>query len=240
MNELKIFENPEFGKMRTLAIDGEPWIVGRDAAMMLGYAKPENAVSVHVDEEDKTSTLIQGSGSNYKSKTVIINESGLYSLILSSRLPGAKRFKRRETSDVIPSIRKNGVYATPETVEHLLGDPDFAIQTFTALKEEREKRMALELENARQKTAIAVMEPKADYHDIILQCKDLVPISVIAKDYGWSAIRMNKYLHEKGVQYKRGDTWVLYQKYAECGYTGTKTHEFKDDYDCSHAKIQTY
>ena len=240
MNELKIFENPEFGKMRTLAIDGEPWIVGRDAAMMLGYAKPENAVSVHVDEEDKTSTLIQGSGSNYKSKTVIINESGLYSLILSSRLPGAKRFKRWVTSEVIPSIRKNGVYATPETVEHLLGDPDFAIQTFTALKEEREKRMALELENARQKTAIAVMEPKADYHDIILQCKDLVPISVIAKDYGWSAIRMNKYLHEKGVQYKRGDTWVLYQKYAECGYTGTKTHEFKDDYDCSHAKIQTY
>ena len=106
MNELKIFNSPEFGQGRTLTIDGEPWFVGKDVATALGYAKPENAVANHVDPEDKTSTLIQGSGSNYKSKATLINESGLYSLVLSSKLPTAKQFKHWVTSDVLPTIRK--------------------------------------------------------------------------------------------------------------------------------------
>lgn len=110
--QIKVFNNTEFGNIRTLEIDGEPWFVGKDVATALGYAKPENAVSNHVDSEDKTSTLIQGSGSNYKSKAIIINESGLYSLILGSKLDGAKRFKRWVTSEVLPAIRKTGAYAT--------------------------------------------------------------------------------------------------------------------------------
>lgn len=111
--EVTVFKNlvhPEFGELRTVEIDGEPWFVGKDVAAALGYKKPENAIANHVSDEDKTSTLIQGSGSNYKSKATIINESGLYSLILSSKLPSAKEFKHWVTSEVLPSIRKNGAY----------------------------------------------------------------------------------------------------------------------------------
>lgn len=111
-NNIKVFESKEFGEIRTVTIDSEPWFVGKDVAMALGYAKPENAIATHVDEEDKTTTLIQGTGSNYKSKTVIINESGLYSLIMSSKLSNAKAFKRWVTSEVLPSIRKHGGYIT--------------------------------------------------------------------------------------------------------------------------------
>ena len=112
-SEVTVFKNlvhPEFGELRTVEIDGEPWFVGKDVAVALGYKKPENAIANHVSDEDKTSTLIQGSGSNYKSKATIINESGLYSLILSSKLPSAKEFKHWVTSEVLPSIRKNGAY----------------------------------------------------------------------------------------------------------------------------------
>lgn len=105
MQTNKIFEHPEFGKVRTVMIDGEPWFVGRDIAIALGYAKPENALSIHVEQEDKTTTLIQGNGSEYKSKTVIINEPGLYSLVLSSKLPSAKAFKRWITHEVLPILR---------------------------------------------------------------------------------------------------------------------------------------
>lgn len=110
MTVFKNLVHPEFGELRTVEIDGEPWFVGKDVAAALGYKKPENAIANHVSDEDKTSTLIQGSGSNYKSKATIINESGLYSLILSSKLPSAKEFKHWVTSEVLPSIRKNGAY----------------------------------------------------------------------------------------------------------------------------------
>lgn len=111
-NEVQIFENAEFGKVRTIVKDGEPYFIGKDVADILGYAKPENAIATHVDEEDKTSTLIQGTGSNYKSKAIIINESGVYVLIFGSKLPKAKQFKRWVTSEVLPSIRKTGSYNT--------------------------------------------------------------------------------------------------------------------------------
>lgn len=109
-NAIKIFENEEFGSVRTMEINGEPYFVGKDVATILGYVKPENAIANHVDDEDKTTTLIQGTGSNYKSNAVIINESGLYSLILSSKLPKAKEFKHWVTSEILPSIRKTGGY----------------------------------------------------------------------------------------------------------------------------------
>ena len=109
MEEIKIFNHKMFGEIRAMtAENGEVLFVGKDVAKALGYAKPENAIAVHVDKEDKTSTLIQGSGSNYKSKAVLINESGLYSLILSSKLPQAKAFKRWVTAEVLPQIRKTG------------------------------------------------------------------------------------------------------------------------------------
>ena len=111
MNAIQIFESPEFGTIRTMSNEqGEPLFCGKDVAVALGYKKPENAIAVHVEDEDKTSTLIQGSGSNYKSKTTFINESGLYALILSSKLESARRFKHWVTAEVLPAIRKQGGY----------------------------------------------------------------------------------------------------------------------------------
>ena len=107
---IKIFNNAEFGEIRVMLIDDDPWFVGKDIAVALGYAKPENALSAHVDEQDKTTTLIQGDGSNYKSKTTIINESGLYALVLRSRKPEARKFAKWVTSEVLPAIRKTGKY----------------------------------------------------------------------------------------------------------------------------------
>ena len=119
-NELQIFNNSDFGNIRVVENSGEPWFVGKDIATILGYAKPENAIANHVDGEDKTSTLIQGSGSNYKSKAILINESGLYSLIMSSKLPQAKAFKRWVTSEVLPTIRKTGSYKTSTSQQERL------------------------------------------------------------------------------------------------------------------------
>ena len=130
-NKIQTFDSAQFGRLRTLEIDGDPWFVGRDVAAALGYAKPENALIAHVDADDKTTTLIQSSGSNYKSNTTIINESGLYSLIMSSKLPSAKQFKRWVTSEVLPSIRKTGGYSNPNAAQPAAESsrPKFLIQS---------------------------------------------------------------------------------------------------------------
>lgn len=145
-NEIEIFKNEEFGEIRTLLINDEPWFVGKDIAKILGYADSSSAVSKNVDSDDKTTLLLQQDGSNYKSKTTVINESGLYSLILSSKLPTAKKFKKWVTSEVLPSIRKHGAYMTNETLEEALTSPDFLIKLATELKKEKEQRQALEKE----------------------------------------------------------------------------------------------
>ena len=235
MSELQIFKNAELGSVRTLSINGEPYFVGKDVAEILGYTNPSKALADHVDEEDKLnneslSSLGQRGG-------WIINESGLYSLILSSKLPTAKKFKRWVTSEVLPAIRKHGVYA----VNEVLNDPDILIAALTELKAEREKATTLKQTVAIQNQQIIEMKPKASYYDVVLNCKDLVAISVIAKDYGWSANRMNQYLHEKGVQYKQGNKiWLLYQKYAEMGYTNTKTHSYPGRDGSMHTAVHTY
>ena len=240
MNDIKIYENAEFGSVRTLEVNGEPYFVGKDVAEILGYAKPENAVSTHVDDEDKTTTLIQGTGSNYKSKAVIINESGLYSLILSSKLPKAKEFKHWVTSEVLPSIRKHGAYMTDDVLHRAITEPDFLIQLATELKEEQEKRRALESTVAVQSQQITELQPKASYYDVVLNSKDLLSIGKIAKDFGKSAVWLNKWLHEHGIQYKQGEIWLLYQKYAEQGYTSTKTQTYNGDDGAVHTKVHTY
>lgn len=156
MNELQTFTNSKFGSVRTVTIDNDVWFVGKDVATALGYAKPENAISNHVDAEDKTTTLIQGTGSNYKSKAVIINESGLYALILSSKLPTAREFKHWVTSEVLPTIKRHGAYLTPEAAYRAITDPDFIINLATQLKAERRKNDKLASEN--QQLAAAVEE----------------------------------------------------------------------------------
>ena len=152
MNELMIFNNPEFGEIRTVEVNGEPWFVGKDVATALGYGEGKslaNAVANHVDEEDKGVTELMTPGGNQK--MVIINESGLYSLVLSSKLPGAKKFKRWITAEVIPSIRKLGAYMTPETLEAAIMNPDIMIRLCTVLKEEQDRRKSLEAELDRSK-----------------------------------------------------------------------------------------
>ena len=235
MSELQVFNNAEFGSVRSLMVGGEPYFVGKDVAEILGYQNASKALADHVDEEDKLnneslSSLGQRGG-------WLINESGLYSLILSSRLPGARQFKRWVTSEVLPSIRKHGIYATPITIDHILNDPDLGIRLFTQLKEEREKRAALETTVAVQTQQIAEMNPKATYYDTVLQCKDLVTITRIAKDFRLSAQALNRILAEKKVQFKQGDMWVLYQKYAEKGYTQSKTYTYGTENE--HAKMHT-
>lgn len=237
MSELQIFKNAEFGSVRTIAIDGEPYFVGKDVADILGYANPRKAIIDHVDEEDKTDGVTIRDSIGREQNPVCINESGLYSLILSSKLPTAKKFKRWVTSEVLPAIRRHGIYA----VDEVLNNPDMLIAALTELKEERARTKALMETVAVQNQQIVEMKPKASYYDVVLNCKDLVAISVIAKDYGWSANRMNQYLHEKGVQYKQGNKiWLLYQKYAEMGYTNTKTHSYPVTWLCYLFKVALF
>lgn len=231
--ELQVYKNAEFGSVRTTTIGGQPYFVGKDVASILGYANTRKALIDHVDEEDKGVTKCDTLGG--KQDLIIINESGLYSLILSSKMPKAKKFKRWVTSEVLPAIRKHGMYAT----EELIANPDLAIAAFTALKEEREKNKRLMAAVAVGQQQIAEMKPKATYYDVVLKCKDAVNISVIAKDYGWSGIRMNEYLHKKGIQFKQSDIWLLYQKYASNGYTKTNTHVYEDSKGIKHTKVHT-
>ena len=240
MNEMQIFQNAEFGSVRTADINGVPYFVGKDVAEILGYERSTKATMDHVDEDDRI--LIDGKTQSCFGIELgqrggwLINESGLYSLILSSKMPNARKFKRWVTSEVLPAIRKYGMYATDE----LIANPDLAIAAFTALKEEREKNRLLEQTTAVQKQQIAEMKPKASYYDVVLNCKDLISTSTVAKDYGKSAIWMNRYLHEKGVQFKQSDIWLLYQKYAERGYTSTKTHSYPGNDGIIHTKPHTY
>lgn len=158
---------------------------------------------------------------------IIINESGLYSLIMSSKLDSAKRFKKWVTSVVLPSIRKNGGYVNNQ--ENLSENEIIANALVVAQKilAERENRLN-DAQNiiAVQNQQILEMQPKASYYDIVLQCKNLVPITQIAKDYGWSAHRMNQKLKELGIQYPIRKTWILYDKYAKQGYTQSRTYYY--------------
>ncbi|HBM5886522.1 TPA: phage antirepressor [Enterococcus faecium] len=216
MNTPQIF-NFEQNEVRTVLVNDEPYFVGKDVAEILGYSKPRNAISTHVDEEDKQDAPIQG-GLGGKQKMTIINESGLYSLILKSKLPSAKKFKRWVTSEVLPAIRKHGGYLTPEKVEEALLNPDTIIQLATQLKEERTGRLIAE-----QK--IAEYEPKISYLDSILSSTDSVTISQIAADYGMSPQQMNKLLHKLGVQKKVGNQWLLCKKHMNQGHTKSHTTE---------------
>lgn len=221
MNDITIFNNPEFGEIRTLEIDGQPWFVGKDVAIALGYADTDQALRAHVDNEDKLTRKIDGLGQTRN--MMIINESGLYSLILGSKLESSKKFKHWVTCEVLPSIRKHGAYMTEGTLEQALTSPDFLIQLATKLKEEKEKNSKLVAESSMQKQIIGELKPKADYVNKILDNPGLVTITQIAKDYGMSGQAMNSLLHQLKVQYRTGKQWLLYADYHDKGYTHSKT-----------------
>lgn len=235
MSELQIFKNAEFGSVRTITVEGELYFVGKDVAEILGYSNTRKALADHVDEEDKGVTKCDTPGG--VQDLTVINESGLYSLILSSKMPNAKKFKRWVTSEVLPTIRRHGLYAMDE----VLANPDILINALLELKAERERNANLQAAVAVQNQQMIEMQPKVSYYDVVPNCKDLVAISVIAKDYGWSATKLNQYLQQKGIQYKQGGKiWLLYQKYAEKGYTSTKTHSYPGSDGSTHTKVHTY
>lgn len=221
MKELQIFKNNEFGEIRVLDINGEPWFIGKDVAEVLGYKNGSRDINRHVGEDDRqkyqNGTLESNRG------LTIINESGLYSLILSSKMPSAKKFKKWVTSEVLPTIRKHGMYAT----EELLANPDLLIRVAQELKIEKEKRERLQLENKIKDQQIAELKPKADYTDKILNSKSLVTISQVAKDYGLSGKALNEKLHDLRIQYKQSGQWLLYAKYQDKGYTHSETTDLR-------------
>ena len=213
---VQVFNNSEFGSVRTVTIENEPWFVGKDVAVALGYKEPAKATREKVDPEDRGVSEIDTPGGIQD--VVLINESGLYSLVLSSKLESAQRFKRWITSEVIPSIRKHGGYVY---------DPEkFINENFPSFTEETKKNMILDLYNVNKQLTAKVEEqkPKVTYCDNILNSPALTPITTIAKDYGMSGKKMNQLLSDFGIQYKRGSSWYLYQQYADKGYTQSKTY----------------
>ena len=209
MSELQIFNSEEFGDIRTVTIDNEPWFVGYDVADALGYKNQSDALAKHVAEEDKqvlqksqitTLAFVPNRGFTF------INESGLYALIFSSKLESAKRFKKWVTSEVLPAIRKHGIYATDNVIDNVLNNPDFGIELLTRLKEERAARVEAEKRNA-----------------ILTHVNKTYTMTEIAKELNMrSATQLNKLLAEKKIQYQVNGTWVMYSKYSDLGYEEIK------------------
>lgn len=228
--EVWVFEG---STVRTVQMNGEPWWVLKDVCGVLDISNSRN-ISARLDDDEKGVYLVDTPGG--VQNMTIISESGLYATIMRSDKPQAKPFRKWVTSEVLPAIRKHGMYA----IDDVLNDPDMLINALLELKEERAKAKTLEQTVAVQTQQIAELQPKASYYDKVLECNDLVPISIIAKDYGWSANHMNQVLREKGVQYKQGGKiWLLYQKYAEMGLTSTKTYYYDDSNGHGHVVPHT-
>lgn len=223
MNELQIFDY-ESSKVRVYE-DG--WFVAADVCAILGIVNVSDAIK-KLDEDEKMTLGLTDSHSGNRGgaqSLTLINEPGLYSLIMSSRKPEAKKFKRWVTHEVLPSIRKTGLYA----VDEVLNNPDMLISALEALKKEREEKNKLEMDNAIKTQQIAEMKPKVTYYDVVLQSPSLVKTGVIASDYGMSANKLNTILHDLGVQYKQNDIWLLYAEHRDKGYTQTKTTTYAEN-----------
>ena len=227
MNNLQIFSNEEFGQVRTITINEEVWFVGKDVADILEYTNTAKAIRDHIDEEDKLTERIVLSGQNRE--VIFINESGLYSLILLSKMPNAKKFKHWVTSEVLPSIRKNGVYA----VDELLDNPEAAIKAFTALKEEREKNRMLQEDNER-------MKPHAILGQAITTANTSILVGALAKLLKQNGIetgqrRLFEWLRDNGYLIKqKGSDWNLpTQKSMEMGLFEIKESVHIDGNGCN-------
>lgn len=225
---LEVFQNEEFGAVRAIEEGNKVLFCATDVAKALGYANQRDAVSRHCKGVVKRDTLTSGG----MQELSFIPEGDVYRLIIRSNLPSAEKFEHWVFDEVLPSIRKYGLYA----IDDVLENPDLLIKALTELKKEREEKKRLELENAVKAQQIAEMQPKVSYYDIVLACPDLVTITQIAKDFGMSAKKLNKVLKEKKIQFKQGKTWFLYQKYAKQGYTQSKTYLYDED---NHAAMHT-
>ena len=235
---MQVFNNETFGNVRVKMINDEPWFMGRDVCKALGYVNNRKALQDHVDMEDKRDGVTIRDSIGRMQKGIVVNESGLYSLILSSKLDSAKDFKRWVTSEILPTIRKTGGYVNNDEMFINTYLPNADEQTkimfkssLTAIRELNGKIDTLNVEIKKLDGQVSelgnkveVMTPKAEYYDDVLQSEGLVSITTIAKDYGKSALWMNNFLHQHKVQFKQNNTWVLYAKHSGKGYTKSKTY----------------
>ena len=209
----QIFKNKEFGQIRTCMVDGETYFVGKDVASGLGYKNTKNALMRHVDEEDKLGARFTTSGQNRE--MIVINESGLYSLILTSKLDSARRFKRWVTSEVLPQIRKNGRY------------------------ELEQQNRVLESRNALLEEITVQQKPLTDYARIILSSTQTVTITQIAQDYGMTPVGMNQLLFKLHIQHKVGGQWILYIPFLNKGYVQSFSSYFVKENGEVQVKVHT-
>jgi anti-repressor protein len=217
--------------------NNEPMFIAKDVCNILGISNVSQALS-RLDDDEKN-TIISNDGNKGNPTTLIINESGLYSLVLSSKKPEAKAFKKWVTSEVLPSIRKHGMYANKQTIEEMLENPDVLITTLQNLKKEREEKERLQIQNELQDNQLRISAPKVEYFDEVLQSNSTYNTNQIAKELGMSAVGLNAELNSLGIQYKQSGTWLLYAKYQNKGYTKTKTHTFTDNHGKTQSSMST-
>lgn len=240
MNVLQVIEQREvLGKQLTMYGDFEnPLFLAKEVAEWIDYDLSSiNKMLNNVDEDEKVRSIVPTLGGNQEAW--FLTEDGLYEVLMQSRKPIAKQFKR-EVKKILKSIRRHEAYMTPKKIEEVLANPDTIIELAMRLKEEQNKNKQLKTEVAQKSQLIAEMNPKAGYYDLVLQSPDLVSVTKIAKDYGKSARWLNHYLCQKKIQYKCGNIWILYQKYAEQGYTSSKTHIVTDNKGVQHSKMNTH
>lgn len=215
MNELQVFQNSKFGNLEILTIEGKEWFPAIKVAEILGYTNPRKAIRDHTKERGVTiRSVIDSLGRNQDKK--FIDEGNLYRLITRSKLPQADEFEEWVFEDVLPSIRKHGIYATDNVIENTLNNPDYIINILTEYKKEKEQNLLLQQE-------IGELKPKADYVDEILKSTGTLATTQIAADYGISAQKLNKLLHEARLQRKVNKQWVLYSEHMGKSYTESDT-----------------
>ena len=215
-----VFRSKEFGQIRTCTVKGETYFVGKDVASALGYGNSREALKKHVDEEDKQASRFVTGGQQYN--MTVINESGLYSLILSSKLDSARRFKRWVTSEVLPAIRKNGRY-----------------ELESKAKELQQQNRVLESKNILLEEITAQQKPLTDYARIILSSTQTVTVTQIAQDYGMSPVRMNQLLFKLHIQHKVGGQWILYIPFLNKGYVQSFSSYFLKENGEVQVKLHT-
>ncbi len=225
--EIQIFNNEEFGNVRIIGDAENPRFCLADVCKILDIGNPSQ-VKTRLDAGVISNEVISDSMGREQTMT-FVNEDGLYDVILDSRKPEAKRFRKWITSEVLPSIRKTGLYVNPQAAI----SPAFLRQIADALEAANIKVKVLE-------TQLTETKPLVDYCNVILQCAELVPTTIIAKDYGFSAKKFNKLLHELGVQFKQSGVWLPYQHYANLGWTQTKTHKYMGSDEQLHCTVHNY
>lgn len=221
-NNIQIFNNEELGTIRIKGTPDAPLFCLGDVCKMLGLR--QGNVRERLEKGVvSTEPLLTSGGIQMVN---FVTEDGLYDVILDSRKPEAKRFRKWVTSEVLPTIRKHGAYMTKDTLERAIAEPDFLIQLATTLKEEKAKRLEAEQQCEVQKQIIGEMEKKVSYLDLILSSTSTMTITQIAQDYGMSGQRMNKLLHGLRIQYKVGEQWILYAEYKDKCYVSSETIHF--------------